>query len=88
MKFNIDDTIKIKLTEAGKLALRRRYDELEKRYDGLEHFEMPDEDDEGWSKWSLMDLIVTFGPTTYTGLYMPFESEVELVGLKGDKNED
>ena len=78
MKFNIDDTIKIKLTEAGRLDLRRRYKELEKRYASLGHFEMPEEDDEGWSKWSLMELILTFGPTTYQGLTMPFESEVEL----------
>ena len=78
MKFNIHDTIKIKLTEAGKLALKRRYKELEKRYASLGHFEMPEEDDEGWSKWSLMELILTFGPTTYQGLTMPFESEVEL----------
>ena len=78
MKFNIDDTIKIKLTEAGRLDLRRRYKELEKRYASLGHFEMPEEDGEGWSKWSLMELILTFGPTTYQGLTMPFESEVEL----------
>ena len=64
-KFYLGSFVWVKLTEAGLDAL----DEL-----GREH---PHEMD-GWSKWALLDLFVTFGPSVKVGEPLPFGPEIRI----------
>jgi len=86
-KFNINDTVKVKLTDYGKECLRKDYDDFLERVRSLVEdkeyvpfeFRLPKEDKEGYSEWQMWDLINKLGK--YTGLGftdMPFKSIILL----------
>jgi transcriptional accessory protein Tex/SPT6 len=86
-KFNINDTIKVKLTDYGKESLRKDYDDFLERVRSLVEdkeyvpfeFRLPKEDKEGYSEWQMWDLINKLGK--YIGLGftdMPFETTILL----------
>ena len=79
-KFNINDTVKVKLTEYGKYVLRKEWEHI---LSGNPNFEYmpPQEDDEGYSTWQMWSLMETFGKyITMTG-NLPFETNI-LIELK------
>lgn len=82
LKFNVNNYVKVKLTELGKQELKKRYIELSKWYPEsmkLEDFKLPEVDEKGFSKWQLHVLISTFGGITGNGFNPPFETEIEII---------
>lgn len=81
MKFNINDSVKVKLNDHGREILKQKHEMLFKvlgipRY---REFVPPQEDEQGWSKWQLWDLMQTFGTHISLGSKVPFETEIEIV---------
>ena len=54
---NINDTVKVKLTESGRKFIRK-----------------VQEDEDGWSEWSLWDFMETFGSMLHC---KPFEPDIK-----------
>lgn len=53
IRFNVNDCVKVRLTDYGKRCLRKNYDDLQA---GLGKklgfpFRLPEEDENGWSEW-------------------------------------
>ena len=53
MKFNINDQVKVRLTDKGREEiLRRRYDEYVSSFPNYQdEIRLPKEDKDGWSTW-------------------------------------
>lgn len=79
MKFDINNKVKVKLTEVGKSVLREQYKVIKAVYPWLPDFVLPDEDENGWSKWQLWELMQKFGHVMYNGGDIPFETEIEII---------
>lgn len=85
MRFNINNEVKVRLTDAGREAHRKNYEEL--KTFGLErlkaaewhNYTPPKEDADGWSRWQLWDLMRQFGPHITHGMSTPFETEIEIL---------
>jgi hypothetical protein len=65
-KLNLNDIIKVKLTDAGKDIFYHKYDDLNKRIaeSGSKHPiepRFPDVDDEGYSRFQLWDFMWIYG---------------------------
>lgn len=79
MEFNINDDVFVKLTDFGREELKRQHEKL---YSSIpsplrtDKFELPKEDAEGWSKWSMWVLMNAFGPLLHNGGKVPFETEI------------
>lgn len=83
VKLNINDTVKVKLTQQGRELHRiahikfwseRGYMDANKPFP----YRAPEEDVEGYSRWQLWDLMATFGPYIYMDCDPPFETEILL----------
>lgn len=77
MKFNINDYVKVKLTDHGREIHKQQYEQWFKDMPWYE-YTPPQEDAEGWSKWQMWDLMQTFGAVLYNGCKLPFETEIEI----------
>ena len=77
MKFNINNCVKVKLTNRGRDILTDQQEEYLSQY-GF-NLDFPFEDDEGWSEWQLWHLMSTFGDFMYNGCVEPFEMEIEII---------
>ena len=66
MKFNINNLVKVKLTDQGKRIL------------GNIPLSLPEEDESGWSEWQLWHLMSVFGNDIYNGCILPFEINIEF----------
>lgn len=78
MKFNVNDSVKVKLTEAGLEELRRQHDELYKRVPLVGQYRAPKVDAEGYSEFQLWYLMQHFGHLFHLGAYLPFDPEIEI----------
>ena len=81
MKFNINDNVRVKLTELGRQALITNHNEI---YGSLPVDAIPPvpdvkEDEDGWSEWQLWHLMQELGKHIEFGSNPPFESEIEIV---------
>ncbi len=78
VEFNINDYVKVKLTERGLKIHREKYDDLDRRMNGLfsKHYPYttPTVDSEGYSKWQLWDLMQRFGTHINLCGELPFET--------------
>jgi len=87
MKFNVNDYVRVKLTEAGRLHILQEHKAL---YDRLQlpagdYSPLPKEDEEGWSTFQLWVLMSRFGSMIEVGVWgdnLPFETEIEIVEVK------
>ena len=79
MKFNINNPVKVKLTDYGRNELLRQDKEMTDAYPGLV---LPEDrwnaDSEGKNKFQLWHLMFRFGTVMYNGGQMPFYIEIEL----------
>lgn len=75
-KFNINNYVKVKLTEKGKNIIENYYSNIPQ----LENHSrpLPKEDENGWSKWQMWDLMSMFGDKMFNGCDVPFETEIEI----------
>ena len=73
--FNINNTVKVKLTSTGIEVLKLSHEELQKKFPLLSNFVVPDTDSNGYSTWQLLELISCFGPTINVR-NPPFHSDI------------
>lgn len=67
--------IDIRLTDAGRDMLERNWTKLAMVGVVTEEYAPPIEDDAGYSRWTLLKFMTTFGPALYTGAPKYFEDD-------------
>ena len=82
MKFNINDKVKIRLTDYGRECLLENAKEVKEYFPDYEHLQKV-EDIDGWSEWQLWHVMQEFGKHIYLGGEVPFETTIMI----GDDNE-
>lgn len=88
MIFNINDTVRVQLTQKGKNILRERYDNYAKSLGEIfppKSFELPKEDDNGFSEWQMWQLFEYFGSNIFLGCELPFNTNIEIPISETDK---
>ena len=84
MKFNINNYVRVRLTDKGRDIHKNRYDDLMK-YHRRKGYIPPfpytpvKEDENGWSIWQLWMLMSIFGEHMYCGFDNVLEPEIEIV---------
>lgn len=79
MKLNINQTVRVKLTDFGREILTQRAENLEKLYGfKVRSKPYPEEDAEGYSTWQLWHLMEDLGQYVKLGYNLPFETEIIL----------
>ena len=77
MFFNVNDYVSVRLTDEGRKI-------AEDWYWIAPSFKV-EEDEEGFSKWQLWNLMQIFGQHLYLGGPMPFDSQIVLAEVRGEK---
>lgn len=77
MKFNINNYVRVKLTEAGINHLKDTHQRYWKETGKIFKFE-PKIDENGYTEFQLWDLISVFGTKIYNGSDLMFETEIEI----------
>jgi len=88
MKFNINNYVKVKLTQVGIDELKRQHEEQKiaherLRSQGIDDFVLPKVDADGYSEFQLFNLMAIFGDLMWEGLASPFEIEIIIDEPKG-----
>jgi len=80
MTFNINDNVKVRLTEHGHEILKQQYDEAVNRCHALKSmlFERYQEDADGWAEFALWDLMGRFGASMANGGEIPFNTTIRI----------
>ncbi|WP_336800500.1 Lar family restriction alleviation protein [Kaistia sp. MMO-174] len=79
-EFNINRSVRVKLTDAGAVELKRQHDELRERFPTLPEWQDP-RDADGWYKEQLWLLMRRLGHMHRAGVapdQMPFAIEIEI----------
>lgn len=79
MIFNINNYVKVKLTDLGKETLLRDNNEFwikHNKPEFIENFALPKEDIMGYSTFQLWSLMSKFGPYLGNGRPLMFETEI------------
>lgn len=79
MKFNINDSVRVRLTDVGRGAILRNHNSLFGAKAGSFTPRKVEEDEDGWSTWQLWCLMQEFGPHMRNGSPIPFETEIEII---------
>lgn len=95
MRINLNETVKVKLTDHGKMIYYHRYDDINKRV-GKEVCKpsLPEEDEDGYSKFQLWDFMNLYGKyltAGYQDILKPLELVYETIekqqtGLREDES--
>lgn len=78
LRLNINEHVEVQLNDIGREILQKERRELQKQFPSLEAY-VPNEDEEGWSKWQLHSLMHTFGPYMQIGLEPPFNADIRVI---------
>lgn len=80
MTFNINDKVKVQLTELGRRILDDQHWALESRFQAVKQFGRydPKDDSEGWSEWQLWELMNKFGGHLGNGRPLPFHTIIRI----------
>ena len=87
MKFNINDYVKVKLTEKGLRTLKKQHEELKRKAPSIGEYREPKIDREGYTKFQLWDLMSHFGTECSLGLEIPFDTEIIICDKTTEGNE-
>lgn len=81
MDFNINEHVRVKLTDHGRKALERQHVEFwaATGRPAPYAYTPPKEDSEGWSRWQLHNLMQELGHLCVMGRPLPFETTIQLV---------
>lgn len=79
MKFNLNQYVKIKLTDYGRHILEADHNALYVYFSNPPKFVMPKEDAGGWSKWQLHYVFARFGKYIGMGKEIPFETTIIIL---------
>lgn len=77
MKMHIHNPVRVRLTDYGREIHREVKGPLALRANVT--YRPPEEDEEGWSKWRLHELLALYGDYLYPGAKLPFETEIEVL---------
>lgn len=80
MKFNINDTVKVRLTDKGRDELLAQHEDLQLFVTSIRPYEAPKEDEQGYSTWKFWTLLQMFGDVMCGGDEY-FEPEIILVDI-------
>jgi len=79
MRFNVNDYVRVRLTEKGHEIMRKEHEALRDAFPGVfDEFKEKKADEQGWSNWQLWQLMKTFGPHIKMGMPIPFETEIDI----------
>jgi hypothetical protein len=81
MKFNLNEHVRVQLTDFGRAMHRKRWDDFRKERPWLKDkdYQPPVEDKNGWSTWQLWILMREFGPVISLGASeFPFDLDIEI----------
>ncbi len=78
MNFNINNTVKVKLTDYGRRMLEADHYDFWNKQGRLMPYKPPEEDYEGWSEWQLWVLMRNLGPHITLGSDIPFETTIQI----------
>ena len=84
MEFNLNSDVFVRLTPEGRHIHKRSHDELNTHIHHVSPkvktamYERPEEDEDGWSKWQLWELMSSFGEHIYNGCRPPFELNIRI----------
>lgn len=79
MQLNINETVRVKLTQRGRDVHRLDHINFWSQFPGQKReYRPPIEDAEGWSSWQLWCLMKEFGPHTDLGMSPCFETIIEI----------
>lgn len=78
MEFNINDKVRVKLTDHGRKVLESDHNKFWKKVGKEVMYIPPVEDSDGWSSWQLWNLMQELGPHIYIGCEIPFETTIEF----------
>lgn len=76
MKFNINDNVKVRLTEQGFIVHKKYYTQY--LVGSSFTYSPPKVDEEGFSTFQMWELMQIFGPYIYMGDKLPFHTEIQL----------
>tara|TARA_R100000808_G_C2153937_1_gene164643 strand:- start:6945 stop:7229 length:285 start_codon:yes stop_codon:yes gene_type:complete len=79
MNFNINNFVKVKLTELGIHELQRQHNELYKHFSNIDiaPFKI-NKDEDGYTKFQLHDLIRSLGHVLYLTGPLPFDINIKI----------
>ena len=83
--FNINDQVKVRVTAVGHRALKSDHFELFRERGhtrAMELYTSPREDTDGWSTWTMWDLMRSLGPHMRMGDPSPIETTILLLGVE------
>lgn len=92
MTFNINDKVKVRLTEHGHEILKQQYNTAVEQCPALKmfKFERYHSDADGWSEFTIWDLMKRFGASMGNGWEMPFDAVIRIehsdVGCDDEEN--
>ena len=74
---NINDEVWVKLNDHGREIAKKEWDDLVAENPKVTlKYRHPFEDEEGWSRWQLWNLMQTFGSHLVMGRIPPFDTEI------------
>lgn len=80
--FNLNHYVRVKLTDEGRKIHKARHLallEMAGAFGGKGwEYTPPKEDENGWSKWQMHNLMESFGAYCVMGRPVPFETEIEF----------
>lgn len=81
MHFNINDYVKVQLTDYGRYVHKDdhyRFWATHRPFGPIPDYLPPTEDGNGWSKWQMWHLMDSFGSYMGLGRELPFKTEIEI----------
>ena len=84
MKFNVNDKVRVRLTDRGRTIHRNAYESLRRDVPSLSPYRPPTEDQDGWSDWQLWYLMREFGASMFNGCEVPFQTTIDIVVKASD----
>jgi hypothetical protein len=81
MTINLNDIVFIKLTDKGRQVYKEWHDDYNKKYPVKLTYRPPKEDENGYSRWKLYEIMQYFGNVLYPHLWgddLPFETTIEI----------
>jgi len=73
---NINEMVKVKLSDKGREIHRKNYEELFKGSSFSHEYREPKTDEEGFSEFQLHEIMNEFGSHIIMGRELPFETEI------------
>jgi len=78
INFNLNDCVRVKLTDAAVGILRADYERLMGRLTDRHPFVEPKRDADGWTEYQLWGLMQDFGPHIRLGVIPPLETTIQF----------